>query len=89
MVDSFEYKFIAGYMTLYLVIIFLGGLMNVPTLEATTSPDDINILTGIKEFIVNPFTDSPAIVSTLFYIFILSPVIVTIVLISINTARGR
>jgi len=72
----------------YLLIIFIAGLMQVPTLESA-GVDDVNVLDGMKEFLTNPFSDASPIVSILFYIFVLSPMILTIGLIVANTVTGR
>lgn len=83
-----EYLIITGYVSFYLLVIFIGGLFSMGTVEEVPV-DDINVFDGMSQFLSNPFTDMPPMLAVLFYIFVLSPMILTASMLGLNFLRGR
>lgn len=78
------------YTIFYGIIIFLSGLYGIGTLENTNiTSDDINFVTGLKTFVENPFNADNFYLTTLYYIFLISPALVVSVLMIANYTRGR
>ena len=83
-----EYLVISGYISFYLLVIFIGGLLSMPMVDSP-STEDISVFDGIDAFVSNPFQNTNSVTTILFFIFLISPMVITASMIGLNYVRGR
>lgn len=89
MADAYEYKVVLTYFMFYVALVFILGTMGVASAEAE-GYGEITGFQGLKSMFGAPFGDEEGkSISVLYYIFITSPLILFLTMLTINTIARR